>query len=161
MSAAAPPDAAPALMTAAEFARRSRATPGQMADLERFLELLTAGNAVMNLVGPASLPDFWSRHAWDSAQLLRIAPDALVWADPGAGAGFPESCWRSWQGRAASTSPVGSMAKRCRFLPKWSCPRPAGHGPQPACGKPRPACGDRHRARLARRSPPARYARPT
>ena len=25
----------------------------------------------MNLVGPATLPDFWTRHAWDSAQLLR------------------------------------------------------------------------------------------
>src|SRR5258708_11215830 len=85
---AAPPDTTP-MMGAGEFARLSGATPGQMADLERFRERLTAGNAVMNLVGAATLPDFWSRHAWDSAQLLRIAPDAPVWADLGAGAGFP------------------------------------------------------------------------
>jgi 16S rRNA (guanine527-N7)-methyltransferase len=117
MSAAAPPDAS-AHMDAAEFARLSRATPGQMADLERFLEMLTAGNAVMNLVGPASLPDFWSRHAWDSAQLLRIAPDALVWADLGAGAGFPGLVLAILgKGRPGfHVHLVESMAKRCRFL---------------------------------------------
>jgi 16S rRNA (guanine527-N7)-methyltransferase len=117
MSAAAPPDAS-AHMDAAEFARLSRATPGQMADLERFLEMLTAGNAVMNLVGPASLPDFWSRHAWDSAQLLRIAPDALVWADLGAGAGFPGLVLAILgKGRPGfHLHLVESMAKRCRFL---------------------------------------------
>jgi len=60
-----------------------------MADLTVFLERLTEANAVMNLVGPDSLPDFWNRHAWDSAQLLDLAPAALTWADPGAGAGFP------------------------------------------------------------------------
>src|SRR5258707_9969102 len=118
MSAAAPPDAAPSLMDAAEFARLSRATPGQMADLQRFLEMLTAGNAVMNLVGPASLPDFWSRHAWDSAQLLRIAPDALAWADLGAGAGFPGLVLAILgKGRPGfHVHLVESMAKRCRFL---------------------------------------------
>src|ERR1700744_2299218 len=90
MSAAAPPpDAAAPLMDAAGFAALSGATPAQMADLERFRALLTERNAVMNLVGPASLPDFWSRHAWDSAQLLRLAPEARAWADLGAGAGFP------------------------------------------------------------------------
>jgi 16S rRNA (guanine527-N7)-methyltransferase len=117
MSAAAPPDAS-AHMDAAEFARLSRATPGQMVDLERFLEMLTAGNAVMNLVGPASLPDFWSRHAWDSAQLLRIAPDALVWADLGAGAGFPGLVLAILgKGRPGfHVHLVESMAKRCRFL---------------------------------------------
>ena len=80
---------APRVTDAASFARAAKATPGQMVDLERFLAMLTAGNAVMNLVGPATLPDFWNRHAWDSAQLLRLAPNALTWADLGAGAGFP------------------------------------------------------------------------
>ncbi|RZJ96160.1 MAG: 16S rRNA (guanine(527)-N(7))-methyltransferase RsmG, partial [Brevundimonas sp.] len=41
-----------------------------MADLEVFRQRLTDTNAVMNLVGPDTLPDFWNRHAWDSAQLL-------------------------------------------------------------------------------------------
>ena len=78
-----------AVTDAESFAKAAKATPEQVADLARFLELLAEGNAVMNLVGPATIPDFWNRHAWDSAQLLRLAPDARTWADLGAGAGFP------------------------------------------------------------------------
>src|ERR1043165_5931136 len=87
MSAAASP--LDRLMDAEAFARLSGATAAQVADLERFRQSLATKNEVMSLVGPASLPDFWNRHAWDSAQLLKIAPDALTWADLGAGAGFP------------------------------------------------------------------------
>jgi 16S rRNA (guanine527-N7)-methyltransferase len=105
-------------MDAEEFARLAGATPSQVADLQRFLEMLTAGNAVMNLVGPASLPEFWSRHAWDSAQLLKIAPEALTWADLGAGAGFPGLVLAILgKGRPGfHVDLVESMAKRCRFL---------------------------------------------
>ncbi|MFL5298203.1 MAG: 16S rRNA (guanine(527)-N(7))-methyltransferase RsmG [Phenylobacterium sp.] len=115
MSAAAPLDAP---MDADGFAALSGATAAQIADLERFLELLTAGNAVMNLVGPATLPDFWSRHAWDSAQLLKIAPEALTWADLGAGAGFPGVVLAILgKGRPGfHVHLVESMAKRSRFL---------------------------------------------
>ena len=96
-----------AVTDAQSFAKAAKATPEQMADLGRFLEMLTAGNEVMNLVGPATIPDFWNRHAWDSAQLQRLAPNALTWADLGAGAGFP--------GLVLAIL-VESMAKRCRFL---------------------------------------------
>jgi 16S rRNA (guanine527-N7)-methyltransferase len=107
-----------AVTDAESFARTAKAMPAQMADLSRFLEMLTAGNAVMNLVGPATLPDFWNRHAWDSAQLLRLAPNAITWADLGAGAGFPGlvlAILRKGQGDA-HIHLVESMAKRCRFL---------------------------------------------
>ena len=114
----APPEAAGAALDAAGFKALTQATDAQMADLERFLEMLIAGNAVMNLVGPATLPDFWNRHAWDSAQLLRLAPDAKVWADLGAGAGFPglvlAILFKDVPG--ATVHLVESMAKRCRFL---------------------------------------------
>jgi len=119
MSAAAPPpDAAAPPMDAQGFAAVSGATPDQMADLERFRVLLAERNAVMNLVGPASLPDFWSRHAWDSAQLLRLAPDARAWADLGAGAGFPGLVLAILgKGRPGfQVELVESMTKRCRFL---------------------------------------------
>jgi 16S rRNA (guanine527-N7)-methyltransferase len=103
---------------AAEFAALAHATPAQIADLERFRERLEAGNAVMNLVGPATLPDFWNRHAWDSAQLLEIAPDGRSWADLGAGAGFPGLVLAILgKGRSGfHVHLVESMAKRCRFL---------------------------------------------
>jgi 16S rRNA (guanine527-N7)-methyltransferase len=115
MSAAAPPDA---LMDPETFARLSAATPAQIVDLERFREMLAERNEVMNLVGPATLPDFWNRHAWDSAQLLKIAPEALAWADLGAGAGFPGLVLAILgKGRAGfHVDLVESMAKRCRFL---------------------------------------------
>ncbi|THD57848.1 16S rRNA (guanine(527)-N(7))-methyltransferase RsmG [Phenylobacterium sp.] len=119
MSAAAPPDAAPApLMDADGFAAVSGATPSQMADLERFRTLLAERNEVMNLVGPATLPDFWNRHAWDSAQLTRLAPEARVWADLGAGAGLPGLVLAIlFKGREdAHIHLVESMTKRCKFL---------------------------------------------
>jgi len=72
----------------------------------------------MNLVGPDSLPDFWSRHAWDSAQLLDLAGDARTWADLGAGAGFPGVVLAilSRDRPEAHVWLVDSLGKRCRFL---------------------------------------------
>ena len=103
---------------AASFAAESGATAEQIADLSRFLEILSAWNENMNLVGPKTLPDFWNRHAWDSAQLLKLAPDALTWADLGAGAGFPGLVLAIMgKGRTGfHVHLVESMAKRCRFL---------------------------------------------
>lgn len=116
MSAAAPPPER--LMDAEGFAALSGATPTQLADLERFREMLIARNAVMNLIGPATEADFWNRHAWDSAQLLALAPDARTWADLGAGAGLPGLVLAILgKGRDGfHVHLVESMAKRCRFL---------------------------------------------
>lgn len=105
-------------MTRDEFQARTGASEAAMADLDRFLERLTEGNAVMNLVGPDTLPDFWNRHAWDSAQLFHVKPEALTWADLGAGAGFPGLVLAILlKGRpGAHVWLVESLAKRCRFL---------------------------------------------
>ena len=119
MSAAAPPEAPPAaLMDAEGFAAVSGATAAQLTDLERFRVMLAERNEVMNLVGPASLPDFWSRHAWDSAQLVRLQPDARAWADLGAGAGLP-GIVLAILGKGVigfHVDLVESMTKRCKFL---------------------------------------------
>jgi 16S rRNA (guanine527-N7)-methyltransferase len=69
-------------------------------------------------VGPATLDVFWSRHAWDSAQLLKLAPEAMSWADLGAGAGLP-GVVLAILGKDRPdfhVDLVESMAKRCRFL---------------------------------------------
>jgi 16S rRNA (guanine527-N7)-methyltransferase len=106
------------VLDAASFRRAARADAGQMADLERFRALLEDWNARVNLVSAASLADFWPRHAWDSAQLLKIAPEARRWADIGAGAGFPgvvlSILLKGCEG--ARVHLVESQAKRCRFL---------------------------------------------
>jgi 16S rRNA (guanine527-N7)-methyltransferase len=117
MFVAAPPEAAPH-MDAEGFAAVSGATPTHVADLERFRVMLAERNEVMNLVGPATLPDFWSRHAWDSAQLVKLQPDARAWADLGAGAGLP-GIVLAILGKGVlgfHVDLVESMTKRCKFL---------------------------------------------
>ena len=105
-------------MTPPEFQTLTGATPGQIADLETFIERLAEANAVMNLVGPDTLPDVWNRHIWDSAQLLALAPGARTWADLGAGAGFPgvvlAILLKGVPG--AHVWLIDSLGKRCRFL---------------------------------------------
>ena len=102
----------------AEFRAHTGASETQIADLTAFLAMLTEANEVMNLVGPDSIPDFWNRHAWDSAQLLALAPEALTWADLGAGAGFPGVVLAVLlkDRPDAHVWLIDSLGKRCRFL---------------------------------------------
>jgi 16S rRNA (guanine527-N7)-methyltransferase len=108
----------PPPQTPAEFQAAIGANDTQRADMEAYFALLTDWNERMNLVGPSALAEFWPRHAYDSAQLLRFAPDAVGWADLGAGAGFPGLVLAILlKGRpGAKVHLVESMAKRCRFL---------------------------------------------
>jgi len=103
---------------AVAFKRLTGCSDAQLADLARFQVLLAEWNAVMNLVGPATIATYWNRHAWDSAQLLTFAPGARTWADLGAGAGLPgvvlAILLKDTPG--AKVHLVESMAKRCRFL---------------------------------------------
>jgi len=105
-------------LDAAGFQTLRAATPAQMADLETVIERLTAANAVMNLVGPDTIPDVWNRHIFDSAQLLDLAPEAATWADLGAGAGFPGLVLAILLKDRADSHVwlIDSLGKRCRFL---------------------------------------------
>ena len=105
-------------MDAAEFQTLTGASDAAVADLETFRQRLAEANEHMNLVGPATMPDYWSRHVLDSAQLLDHAPDALTWADLGAGAGFPGVVLAILlKGRPdAHIWLIDSLGKRCRFL---------------------------------------------
>ena len=60
-----------------------------MAKLDRYAELLAEWQAKYNLVGPATLPEVWTRHFADSAQLASLAPRGSRWLDIGSGGGFP------------------------------------------------------------------------
>ena len=58
--------------------------------LTTYQEMLISWNARINLVAASTLPNIWSRHFLDSAQLMQYIPDtARTLADMGAGAGFP------------------------------------------------------------------------
>jgi 16S rRNA (guanine527-N7)-methyltransferase len=108
----------PQVHDAASFAAAAGAGPQRMADLERLRVMLTDWSQRMNLVGPSGLAAFWPRHAWDSAQLLKIEPAARTWADLGAGAGFPGLVLAILlKGEpGAHVHLVESVGKRCRFL---------------------------------------------
>jgi 16S rRNA (guanine527-N7)-methyltransferase len=107
-----------AVSDAASFAAAAGATASQIADLERLRAMLADWNQRINLVGPSTLDAFWPRHVWDSAQLLRLAPNARTWADIGAGAGFPGLVLAILlKGRTgAHVELIESLGKRCRFL---------------------------------------------
>jgi 16S rRNA (guanine527-N7)-methyltransferase len=105
-------------MTASEFQALAGASAAAVADLETFAVRLAEANAVMNLVGPDTLPDIWNRHYWDSAQLRLLAPEARTWADLGAGAGFPGVVLAILlkETPGAHVWLIDSLGKRCRFL---------------------------------------------
>jgi 16S rRNA (guanine527-N7)-methyltransferase len=58
--------------------------------LEIYADLLKRWNSRINLVAPSTLPNLWTRHIADSAQVFELAPpEARSWVDLGTGGGFP------------------------------------------------------------------------
>ena len=80
-------------MKSAQFSRLSEvAGPVSRETYERlvaFESVFQRWSRRINLAAPSTLNDLWERHILDSAQLLRLAPEALRWLDVGSGGGFP------------------------------------------------------------------------
>jgi len=76
--------------TAEAFAACFDVSRETLTRLMAYQALLGKWQKSVNLVGPATLQDFWPRHAADSAQILAHAPPAAqIWLDLGSGGGFP------------------------------------------------------------------------
>ena len=76
--------------SAEEFSQLFAVSRETVARLKTYETLLRRWQETINLVGPGTLDEIWSRHFTDSAQLLTLAPpDAKRWLDLGSGAGFP------------------------------------------------------------------------
>lgn len=60
-----------------------------LARLEAYVALLLQWQQRINLISPTTIPDIWTRHILDSAQLYHLRPDARRWADLGSGGGLP------------------------------------------------------------------------
>jgi 16S rRNA (guanine527-N7)-methyltransferase len=58
-------------------------------EFELYEALLRKWQKSINLVAPGTLPNLWTRHFADSAQILDAVPKIERWADLGSGAGFP------------------------------------------------------------------------
>ena len=90
-------------------------TADQEARLQIYVELLTKWQKRINLVAPKSLPEVWTRHILDSAQLLPLmknVPGPVL--DLGSGAGFP-GLVLSILGREDITL-VEADSRKCAFL---------------------------------------------
>lgn len=90
-----------------------------LALFETYVNLLTYWNKSINLVQKDTVPEFWERHAYDSAQLFPYVPDtAKRFIDLGAGAGFPGLALAIFiRGRdGAHVDLVESNGKKCTFL---------------------------------------------
>ncbi|SEC13750.1 16S rRNA (guanine527-N7)-methyltransferase [Rhizobiales bacterium GAS191] len=60
-----------------------------IARLDLYVGLLLKWQKAINLVAPSTLPAIWTRHILDSAQIADLGAEHRLWADLGAGAGFP------------------------------------------------------------------------
>jgi len=101
-----------------EFAEAFKVPRETIHRLVLYADLLTAWQARANLVSAKSLGQLWDRHFADSAQILRLAPDAKVWLDLGSGAGFPGLVIAILQANHATFRMhlVEATAKKCAFL---------------------------------------------
>jgi 16S rRNA (guanine527-N7)-methyltransferase len=73
-----------------DFAAKTGVSRETLSRLKAYADILSDWNARHNLVAKSTLPELWSRHFWDSAQLAHlIPPTARSLADLGSGAGFP------------------------------------------------------------------------
>ena len=81
---------ASSIVGAEDFARQFSVSRETVLRLKTYEKLLKHWQKTINLVGPGTLEQTWSRHFADSAQLLDLAPpSAKRWLDLGSGAGFP------------------------------------------------------------------------
>ena len=77
-------------MSPQDFSAQFNVSRETMQQLVAYQALLGKWQQKINLVGPATLEEFWTRHVADSAQLLGLAKaDQLAWLDLGSGGGFP------------------------------------------------------------------------
>lgn len=86
--------------------------------LKRFVALLRKWQGADNLVAAATLPDVWRRHVADSAQLVRLFPEARIWLDLGSGAGFPGLVIAILLSESSGSMVhlVESNSRKCAFL---------------------------------------------
>lgn len=89
---------------------------GTLEKLRAYEALLVKWQRAINLVGPASMPDAWTRHFIDSIQLASFIPEgARTLHDLGSGAGFP-GLVLAMARPDLSVTLIESDQKKCAFL---------------------------------------------
>lgn len=103
------------MMDAQEFQAQTGVTDAQRHKLQTYVELLTKWQKRINIVGPKTIGDVWSRHMLDSWQVIHNLPtDTREIVDLGTGGGFPGMVLAqlgTWKIHL-----VDSDARKCSFL---------------------------------------------
>lgn len=86
---------------------------GTLEQLDRFVGCVVGAHTRMNLVATSTLPDMWTRHIADSAQLAGLGDLSSPWLDLGSGAGFPGIVLALF---GAEVDMVESTMKKAKFL---------------------------------------------
>ena len=92
------------------------------APLDRFVALealVRRWTEKINLIAPSTLPDLWTRHIADSAQLWPLMPEgSKTWADLGSGGGFPGLVIAvlAAEARTPHVTLIESDGRKCAFL---------------------------------------------
>ena len=102
-----------------ELVRNVSVSRETMDRLRRYQELLARWNSKINLVSRKTVPDTWTRHIVDSAQLWGQCTEFAEWIDIGSGAGFPGmvlAIIASEKRPGARFHLVESDVRKCAFL---------------------------------------------
>ncbi|WP_375279564.1 16S rRNA (guanine(527)-N(7))-methyltransferase RsmG [Pseudooctadecabacter sp.] len=85
--------------------------------LENFGTLLEKWTKSINLIAPRSVPDLWTRHIVDSAQLYKLAPEGWAsWTDMGSGGGLPALVIAILDPDSRPITLIESDQRKCSFL---------------------------------------------
>ena len=77
-------------MNAQEFQAQTGVSDDQLGHLQVYVDLLAKWQKRINIVGPKTIDDSWSRHILDSWQVIHnLPPETHTIADLGTGGGFP------------------------------------------------------------------------
>jgi 16S rRNA (guanine527-N7)-methyltransferase len=72
------------------FQKSTNVSRETLTQLEAYAELLLKWQPKINLISGKTIPELWTRHFLDSAQLIELCPPgATTLIDLGSGAGFP------------------------------------------------------------------------
>lgn len=82
--------------------------------LDLYADLLATWQARINLVSSSTLPELWTRHFLDSAQLHALIPPGSRIVDFGSGAGFPGLVLAIMGGLTVTL--IESDSRKCVFL---------------------------------------------
>ncbi|MEE9271950.1 MAG: 16S rRNA (guanine(527)-N(7))-methyltransferase RsmG [Robiginitomaculum sp.] len=108
------------MIQAQEFQQITQVSPEVLALYNTWENMLTHWNKKINLVSPATISQYWQRHALDSHQLFNLAPKAAKnWLDMGSGGGFPGlsiAINLKTANAGGEVILVESVGKKCNFL---------------------------------------------